>query len=269
MEVEGTASGSTLMIMKKIVEQGWRPVSVVILLLILWEASSRLFAIPAWLLPSPLTIMEEGLSSWSNYVHHLVSTTKLSILGFVIGTSIGLLIAVLLHLMPRVRQAFYPLLILSQNIPIIVLAPLLIIWFGFGVLPKLFIITLVCFFPVAVAALDGFRQTNAEMKHYMYMAGASKRQVFSKLELPHALPAVFSGLKISATYSVMGAVISEWLGANKGIGVYMTLAQSSFRTDRVFVAIFFIMLLCLLFFSFIIALEKFCIKGQPEQEAKS
>ncbi|MFD2629542.1 ABC transporter permease [Oceanobacillus kapialis] len=255
--------------MKKILNQGWRPVLVVVLLLVLWEISSRIFAIPAWLLPAPLTIMEEGASTWANYAHHLVSTTQLSILGFVIGTSIGLLIAVLLHMLPRVREAFYPLLILSQNIPIIVLAPLLIIWFGFGVLPKLFIITLVCFFPIAVAALDGFRQTNAEMKHYMYMAGASRRQVFTKLELPHALPAVFSGLKISATYSVMGAVISEWLGANQGIGVYMTLAQSSFRTDRVFVAIFFIMVLCLLFFSLILLLEKLLIKGRPEKEGEA
>ncbi|WP_404457879.1 ABC transporter permease [Oceanobacillus kapialis] len=255
--------------MKKILNQGWRPVLVVVLLLVLWEISSRIFAIPAWLLPAPLTIMEEGASTWANYAHHLVSTTQLSILGFVIGTSIGLLIAVLLHMLPRVREAFYPLLILSQNIPIIVLAPLLIIWFGFGVLPKLFIITLVCFFPIAVAALDGFRQTNAEMKHYMYMAGASRRQIFTKLELPHALPAVFSGLKISATYSVMGAVISEWLGANQGIGVYMTLAQSSFRTDRVFVAIFFIMVLCLLFFSLILLLEKLLIKGRPEKEGEA
>lgn len=104
------------------------------------------------------------------------------------------------------------------------------------------------FFPIAVATIDGLRQTSPELIHYMKMAGATKQQIFRKLELPHALPAIFSGLKISATYSVMGAVISEWLGANQGIGVYMTLASSSFRTDRVFVAILFIMILCLFFF---------------------
>ncbi|WP_138419455.1 ABC transporter permease [Aquibacillus sediminis] len=251
--------------MKNMLAQGWRPVLVIILLLILWEISSRLLDIPTWLLPSPTEIAREGVTSWANYQHHLFSTTKLSVIGFVIGVSVGLLIAVILHLLPTVRQAFYPLLILSQNIPIIVLAPLLVIWFGFGVLPKVLIITLVCFFPIAVATLDGFRQTNQELLHYMRMAGATKGQIFRKLELPHALPSIFSGLKISATYSVMGAVISEWLGANQGIGVYMTLAQSSFRTDRVFVAIVFIMILCLVFFGLIIALEKLLIKWRATE----
>jgi len=113
-----------------------------------------------------------------------------------------------------------------------------------------------------VAALDGFKQVPLSHRHYMLMAGASKYQLFWKLEWPYALPSIFSGLKISATYSVMGAVISEWLGAEKGIGVYMTLASSSFRTDKVFVAIFSIMLLSLLFFAVIIALEKYIIRWQ-------
>ena len=168
--------------------------------------------------------------------------------------------------MPKLREAIYPLLILSQNIPIIVLAPLLVIWFGFGITPKLLIITLVCFFPIAVAMIDGLKHTNPELIHYMKMAGASKKQIFTKLEFPHALPQMFSGLKISATYSVMGAVISEWLGANQGIGVYMTLASSSFRTDRVFVAILFIVLLCFIFFTMIIAAEKLLLKWRTSGE---
>jgi ABC-type nitrate/sulfonate/bicarbonate transport system permease component len=137
-----------------------------------------------------------------------------------------------------------------------------VIWFGFGLLPKMIVITLVCFFPITVAALDGFKQTSNELKHYMIMAGASNKQLFWKLELPYALPSLFSGLKISATYSVMGAVISEWLGAKDGIGVYMTLASSSFRTDRVFVAIFAIVALSLLFFSIIVLIERWLVRWQ-------
>ena len=139
---------------------------------------------------------------------------------------------------------------------------MLIIWFGFGILPKLIVIGLVCFFPVVVAALDGFKNTPTELKHYMEMVGATKNQIFWKLELPHSMPSIFSGLKISATYSVMGAVISEWLGAKEGIGVYMTMASSSFRTDRVFVAIFIIMVLSLLFFGIIRIFEKIFVKGK-------
>lgn len=251
--------------MRRLREKGWRPALVLILFLISWEIVCRIFSIPAWLLPAPSVVWQEAVNGWPNYASHLQSTIQLSIIGFMIGSSVGTLVAVCLHLIPTVREAFYPLLIISQNIPIIILAPLLVIWFGFGILPKLIVITLVCFFPITIAALDGFRQTSGELKHYMQMTGASKGQIFRKLEWPYGLPSLFSGLKISATYSVMGAVISEWLGASEGIGVYMTLASSSFRTDRVFVAILFIVLLSLLFFGCISLIEKRVIKWKPEE----
>jgi len=233
---------------------------VLLLLFIIWEMTVKVAEIPKWLLPPPSNIMIEGYLGWGQFLSHLVSTIQLALFGFVIGTVIGLVTAILLHLLPTVRESVYPLLILTQNVPIIVLAPLLVIWFGFGLLPKIIVITLVCFFPITVAALDGFRQTAPELKHYMNMAGATKGQLFWKLEWPYSLPSIFSGLKISATYSVMGAVISEWLGAKAGIGVYMTLASSSFRTDRVFVAIFAIMILSLLFFFLIVFIERYVVR---------
>lgn len=232
---------------------------VLLLLFTAWEILAKLFEVPEWLLPVPTKIFQEALQDWSNFYPDVLSSIKIAFLGFSIGTFIGLIVAVSLHLIPSLRESVYPLLIVSQNVPIIVLAPLLVIWFGFGLLPKIIVITLVCFFPITVAALDGFKQVPVSLVHYMMMAGASKRQLFWKLEWPSALPAIFSGLKISATYSVMGAVISEWLGAAEGIGVYMTLASSSFRTDRVFVAIFSIMLLSLLFFGLIVTAEKYMI----------
>lgn len=243
-----------------LLKKGWRPVSVLLLVLISWQVLIPVFAIPEWLLPTPLQIGIEAWQSWPDYRSHLFATIRLSILGLLIGVSFGLGVAMCLHLVPKLRGTFYPLLILSQNIPIIVLAPLLVIWFGFGLLPKLIIIILVCFFPITIAALDGFRQTSRELLHYMKMAGATKRQIFWKLEWPHAMPSIFSGLKIAATYSVMGAVISEWLGAQEGIGVYMTLASSSFQTAQVFVAILLIMALSLVFFASIVFLEKRAIR---------
>lgn len=244
------------------------PFFLLLSLLILWELIVRIFQVETWLLPAPSAIFKEGAADFSRIMEQLASTVELSLLGLMIGSAIGLLLAASLHLFPAVKDAVYPLLILSQNVPIIVLAPLLVIWFGFGLLPKLIVITLVCFFPVAVAALDGLRQTPYELKHYFEMMGASKRQLFWKLELPHSLPFVFSGLKIAATYSVMGAVISEWLGAKQGIGVYMTMASKSFRTDRVFVAIFIVMALSLLFFLCISLLEKYTVswKRREDQE---
>ncbi|MDM5226500.1 ABC transporter permease [Cytobacillus sp. NJ13] len=254
--------------MINVFRKGWRPAAVLLLLFIIWELAVNLAEVPAWLLPPPTDIVLEAISGWEGFHLHLQSTVMLSLLGFIIGTVIGLLTAVILHLLPFIRESVYPLLILSQNVPIIVLAPLLVVWFGFGILPKLIVITLVCFFPITVAALDGFRQTPGELRHYMLMAGASKGQLFWKLELPYSLPSLFSGLKISATYSVMGAVISEWLGAKAGIGVYMTLASSSFRTDRVFVAIFAIMLLSLLFFGGILLAERLLIKWKARESGR-
>ncbi|SEN70014.1 ABC-type nitrate/sulfonate/bicarbonate transport system, permease component [Amphibacillus marinus] len=237
------------------------PTLVIIGMLIVWESATMILAMPTWLLPAPTIIAREIITSWSAFQQHFWATTSLAVIGFIVGVSIGLLLALVLHLCPRIRQSIYPILIMSQNIPIIVLAPLLVIWFGFGLFPKIIVITLVCFFPIVIATLAGLGQTNDDLLHYLRMSGASKKQIFLKLELPHSVPSILSGLKISATYSVMGAVISEWLGANRGIGLYMTLAQSSFRTDRVFVAIFFIMLVCMCFFGTILFLEHRVLKG--------
>lgn len=250
--------------MSSVLKKGWRPLTVIILLLILWEAAARIFQVPAWLLPLPTDILNEAITGHALYTPHILSTITLSATGYALGITVGISVAILLFRIPFLQQAFYPLLILSQNIPVIVLAPLLVIWFGFGMMPKVIVIVLVVFFPVTIAALDGFRQTDRDMLHYLKMIGANNRQIFWKLQWPHSLPSLFSGLKIAGTYSVMGAVISEWLGANKGIGVYMTLASSSFKTDRVFVAILLIMILSLVYFSIILTVEKIILRFKTD-----
>ena len=248
-------------------KRGWQPMLAIFIFLFIWEISVRLFAIEEWLLPSPTVILEEFGKVWPQFIPHLQSTVFLAICGFLIGASVGLVVATVLHLFKPIRDTFYPFLILSQNIPIIVLAPLLVIWFGFGSLPKFIVITIACFFPIAVSALSGLQQTNRDLYNYMSMMGATKKQLFIKLELPHAIRSIMAGMKIAATYSVMAAVISEWLGAQKGIGVFMTLAVSSYKTSRVFVAIIVTMLLSLLFFAVIALIEKYLVrwkqKGEP------
>ncbi|MBT2659802.1 ABC transporter permease [Bacillus sp. ISL-45] len=246
--------------------RGWRPFMVLLLFFLFWEMITRVQEIPAWLLPAPSVIFKEAAGSYPLFLPDIGATLTLAITGLLLGSTIGFLIAMILHLIPSMRNAFYPLLILSQNVPIIVLAPLLVIWFGFGFLPKLLIIILVCFFPVTIASLDGFSNVPGELLHYMRMSGATRFQTFSKLELPNALSPLFSGLKIAATYSVMGAVISEWLGAEKGIGVFMTLSSSAFRTDRVFIAIFIIIFFSMLLYSVIVMIEKNVIKWNVKSE---
>lgn len=244
----------------------WPPLGAVVLLLLLWQAATSLFGIEDWILPAPLQIAHEAESSYDRLIGHTWATLKLTLSGFAIGTATGLIVAGVLHYIPFLRRALYPLLILSQNIPIIALGPLLIIWFGFGILSKLIVIVLVCFFPITVAALGGLAGTDRTMLNYMQMIGASRSQIFWKLELPYSLPAVFSGLRIAATYSIMGAIIAEWISSDQGLGYYMLLQKSAFRTDRMFVAIMIVVLLSLLMFSIIVLLERWCIRWQRPQE---
>ncbi|HLQ72648.1 MAG TPA: ABC transporter permease [Bacillota bacterium] len=245
----------------------WRPIIAMILFIICWEVAVRAFQIKEWFLPAPSAIFKEARDVLPTFMPHFNASLSLAIFGFIIGVSIGLLIAMALHVIPGVRRTIFPFIILSQNVPVIVLAPLLVIWFGFGFLPKLIIIVIACFFPVAISTLGGLQETDRELMHYMKMMGATNRQLLWKLQFPHALPSIFSGLKIAATYSVMATIISEWLGAQEGIGVYMTLALSSYRTTRVFVAIIIAMLLSLAFFGAILLLEKWFIRGHKEEQS--
>ncbi|MBT2289953.1 ABC transporter permease [Paenibacillus albidus] len=247
-------------------KQIWPPFVAVIFFLAVWQLAVSLFRIEAWILPSPSGIAREFTGNAAGIWTHTAATLRLTMIGFPIGTGVGLVVALLLHLLPWAKRAFYPLLILSQNVPSIALGPLLVIWFGFGLLPKIVLITLVCFFPVAVAAMGGLAQSDRVMMNYMKMAGASKWQIFTKLELPHSLPALFSGVKISATYAVMGAVVAEWIGADKGIGYYMLLQKSAYRTDRMFVAIVIIVLLSLVLFALIALLEKWLVRWKPRRD---
>ena len=245
---------------RKLILKSIQPILAFILFIIIWEISSHILNTETWVLPAPSIIAAEMWDVIPVFLPHMVSTIKLVLIGFIIGTTTGLCTGTILHHSVRIKETIYPFLIISQNIPIIVLAPLLIIWFGLGDTPKIIIIAMTSFFPITVATLGGLQQTARELVHYMRMMGSTKRQSFLKLELPHALPSIFSGVKISATYSVMTGVVAEWIGAQKGIGVFMTLASASYQTPRVFVAIIITMLLSLTFFAIVNIFERIFIK---------
>lgn len=247
----------------------WPPLGAVVLLLVIWQLATNLFHIEAWILPSPALIGHEAWSEKDRLGLHTWATLKLTLSGFSIGVAVGLLVAGILHYTPFLRSALYPLLILSQNIPTIALGPLLVIWFGFGILSKLIVIILVCFFPVTIAALSGLATTDRTMLNYMQMIGASKSQIFWKLELPFSLPSIFSGVKIAATYSVMGAIIAEWISSSEGIGYYMMLQKSAFRTDHMFLAILVVVAISLVLFMLINLIEKWSIRWHHPASTRS
>lgn len=220
-------------------------------LLGIWEFIVQILNVRTFILPAPSligkTIYKTAPLLWKHSLH----TVTEALIGFSLAIAAGILLAVLMGLIPFVKKFLYPLTVISQTVPIIAIAPLLIIWFGYGMLPKVIVVALVCFFPITVSLVEGLENTDNDMVKLLIAMGASTWQIFKKVKFPGAMPAFFSGLKISATYSVMGAVIGEWLGASKGLGIFMTRSMKSFLTEQVFASIIVITMLSLILFALI------------------
>ncbi|MDJ1153842.1 ABC transporter permease [Macrococcus caseolyticus] len=233
-----------------------------IILLCIWEVLVRLLHVDAYTLPAPSAIFKSFFNDFSTYHVHLYPTLLLVVIGIICSILCGICVAIILRLIPGLHEYIYPLLIMSQNVPVIVIAPLLVIWFGFGILPKLIVITLVCFFPITVSLLEGFNETDKELEKYMKMMGATRLERFKKLEWPNSMPYFFNGLKIAGTYSVMGAIISEWLGSDKGLGKFMLIAQRAFQVDQVFVAIVWIIIFAMVIYFVIYIIQRIVLRWQ-------
>ncbi len=222
-----------------------------LLLLGLWELVVRAFQVRSFILPAPSLIGKTIYRTLPLLGKHSLHTITEALIGFSLAIAAGILLAVLMGLVPFIKRTLYPLTVISQTVPIMAIAPLLIIWFGYGMLPKVIVVALVCFFPITVSLVEGLDNTDNDMIKLLLAMGASQWQIFKKVKFPGAMPAFFSGMKISATYSVMGAVIGEWLGASKGLGVFMTRSMKSFLTEQVFASIIVITLLSLILFALI------------------
>jgi ABC-type nitrate/sulfonate/bicarbonate transport system permease component len=229
---------------------------VILLLLLAWQGVAIWQAVPAWLLPTPAAILQ---ATWQNFpllTPHILQTLQQVALGLALAITAGVILAALLDLSSWLRQALYPLLVASQTIPILALAPLLIIWFGFGLAPKVLIVALFCFFPIAINTADGLSAAEPDLLALLRAMGANRRQIWTKVRLPASLPYFFSGLRIAATYSVAGAIIGEWVGASQGLGIYMLRSANAFRTDQVFSAILIASLLSLILFLLVFLVER-------------
>ncbi len=235
------------------------PVVFILLLLVLWEYFVKLKSIPDWILPGPLQIARTLAENAPLIARHAQSTLLECLAGFFAAIVFSFLVAFLMDEVTLIRKAFYPLIVASQTIPIISVAPLFIIWFGYGILPKIIVVVLVCFFPIAINLLSGLASVDSDYLELFRSMQAKRLHVFRMVKLPLAMPAFFSGLRISAAYSVMGAVIGEWLGAKQGLGTYMTLSQRSFQVDRVFAAILAVTVLSAALFALVSFIERIVI----------
>ncbi|MBW7473377.1 ABC transporter permease [Paenibacillus oenotherae] len=239
----------------------WPPLAVLVIVLAGWQGAVVLLGINEYELPSPLVIGATAYEEAPRLFEHTKATLGITMLGFIIGSAAGFVLAALLHLIPGAKAGFYPLLVLTQNVPVMALGPLLVIWFGFGLMPKIILLTIVCFFPISVAMLTGLTKSDPKLLNYMSMIGASKSQLFWRLELPHAVPYLFSGLKIAASYSVISAIYAETIGGSEGLGVYMRLSMRGWQTANMFAAIAVVITLSLVLFGLIFVLERLFVRG--------
>jgi NitT/TauT family transport system permease protein len=210
---------------------------VLLFILTIWELFVRLLKIPDYILPTPTQILFELYSNFFTLIWHAGITLLETVLGFVIGVSFGLFLALVFANKQPLREYFYPYFVTIKTIPIIALAPLIILWFGHGLTSKVFIVALACFFPVLVNSTKGFLTIARDHIDLFRSLKASKIDTFIHLRLPSALPYIFTGLKVSVTLAVLGAIVGEFIGSDKGLGFLMVLSSSYLETSTLFAAI--------------------------------
>lgn len=235
------------------------------ILIFLWEIIVNIGLIERYILPSPTDIIKVFPSMHPDIWQHVITTIQEASLGFIIAILLAIILAILMDNVSIIKKALYPIIIISQTVPIIALAPLFAAWFGFGKFPKVVVVILVCFFPILVSLIHGLESVDKDLLNLLKSMGASRFQIFKMVKFPASLISFFSGLRIAATYSIMGAIIGEWLGGKSGLGVYMIRVKQSFALDKFFAAIIIIVVLSILLFKGITILQGILMPWAKEQ----
>ena len=235
------------------------PLLTIVALLALWQAVVVVGIVPNFLLPTPVQVVQALVEDAALLASHCVTTLAEAAAGLAAGVALGFVFAVLMDRFESFYLAFEPLMTISQTIPTVAIAPLLVLWLGYGALPKVVLVIISTFFPITVSLASGFRSVDPDVIDLMRTMNASRWQIFWYAKLPAAADQFFSGLKISATYAIVGAVIAEWLGGNEGLGVYMTRVRKSFSYDRMFAAIIVISALSLGLMKLVELAQRLCM----------
>lgn len=215
----------------------WPAVTVVVLSIAVWQIYVEVSGIRPQVLPSPGRVLTQGWAQREAIAENAAATLQVTLVGFAVSLVLAWLLAIAVDFSPWLRRAFVPLFVVSQTLPIIAIAPLLIIWFGFGLLPKILVIALATFFPMAIGLIEGFAAADRDARALLATMGAGRWQQFRYVRLPSALPRFFTSLRIGITYAVVGAIFAEYAGATAGLGIYMSQQKNSFRTDLVLAAV--------------------------------
>ena len=239
-------------------------VSAIVVIFVVWQLASSLGFVDSFMLPSPIQVVQAFVKEFPTLMQHSFVTLTEAFLGLGLGILLGFVMAVLMDQFEGLYQAFYPLIVLTQTVPTVAIAPLLVLWFGYEMTPKVILIVITTFFPIAIGLLNGFRSADNDSIHLLRAMGADRWQIFRHIKLPGAMSQFFAGLRISASYAVVGAVISEWLGGFNGLGVYMTRVKQAFAFDKMFAVIFLISIISLLLMKGVDVLQKVCMPWDKE-----
>jgi NitT/TauT family transport system permease protein len=243
-----------------------RPIILILAVLALWQAAVTVLRIPKYLIPAPGAVLQQ-FSDWPRLLRESLVTTYASMGGFLLSVLVGIPCAVAIAYSRSVESFLYPILVFSQTIPKIAIAPLFIVWFGFGVLPKVIVAFLLGFFPVVVSTVTGFKSVEPDMLDLVRSMKATRLQMFLKISFPHALPHIFSGLKVSITLAVVGAVVGEFVGANSGIGYLLQLANGNFDLPLMFAGLFVLSIIGVILFVALELVEKWVIPWHVSQRS--
>jgi putative hydroxymethylpyrimidine transport system permease protein len=243
----------------------WPPLALIATGVAVWQAVVRLAHVPDYLFPAPSSVASSLHTDWHLLASATLVTLREILLGYLLAVAAALVLAVALHFSAALRRALLPLLVLSQTVPTVLLAPILAILLGYGIEPKLVVVAIVCFFPIVVNTVDGLRSTDPELVRMMRTLHAGRLAIFLRVELPGALPAIFSGARIAATYAAVGAVFAEWAGSSAGLGFVILQAQPSLETARIFAAVVVLSLLALALYAVVTAAERLLVPWEAER----
>lgn len=222
------------------------PIAAFFFVILVWQILSISQIIPAFMLPSPSAVWNAFYAELPSLLRHSCVTLQEAFFGLGIGILLSVLLALIMEQCAVIRKAVYPFLVVSQTIPMVAIAPLLVLWLGYGLTPKITLVVLTCFFPITVALLNGFQSAEPDAILLLKAMGANPWQILWHVKFPAAISSFFSGLEISVSYAVVSAVVAEWLGGSAGLGVYMTRVRKAYAFDKMFAVIFWIVFISLL-----------------------
>jgi NitT/TauT family transport system permease protein len=245
------------------------PLGSLVGLLLLWEAAVWFFEIPLFLVPPPSLVLGETIDKFPLLLSHTLTTGYETLLAFLLSVAVGVPVAVSLVSSRPIERAAYPLLVASQAIPKVAIAPLLTIWFGFGLAPKVYIAFLIAFFPIVVSTVVGLKSVPPELIHLGRSMGFNPMQMFLKIRLPHALPSMFGGMQVAIALSLVGAIVSEFTGASAGLGYLLIVTIGTLDTVFMFAAILASIVIGVVLFSSVVWIERWAIPWHASQRLQA